>query len=145
MSVDPGNLVTFTAADWEWRSRGVCTPAQDDIFFGETAVPPAKAVYICTHECPVAAQCFEYAMSQKLPVRGVWGGTSEAQRRRAARGLPPLEVRDPKRCPAGTHDASRLVAKRKTSRDGTKTWSNGVRCLDCEREHSRAKREKAAA
>jgi len=63
----------------EWRDRAACADTPKHLFFpapGES-LKPAKA--ICA-TCPVRAECLDYALSQP-EMRGVWGGTSERQRR----------------------------------------------------------------
>lgn len=54
----------------------------------------AKAKKVCTDgtPCPYIAECFSYAVHNKEP--GVWGGTSENERRKLLKkGVIPLEFR----------------------------------------------------
>ena len=69
-----------------WFGRRACTPDQMHLFFpalGED-VRPAKA--ICAG-CPVRAECLNYALDNGIH-NGIWGGTSELQRRGLRRGDP---------------------------------------------------------
>lgn len=83
----------FRRADW--MERGACHalaekigPAERDrIFFPTQGEPTKRAKAICA-ECPVVSECLEYALT--TPERyGIWGGTSERERRtmRRERGV----------------------------------------------------------
>jgi WhiB family transcriptional regulator, redox-sensing transcriptional regulator len=77
-------------ADGDWRSRGACSSADPELFFPMSSVGPSaeqlnRAKMVCTR-CPVRAECLEFALATHQ-VHGVWGGTSEDERRRIlARG-----------------------------------------------------------
>jgi WhiB family redox-sensing transcriptional regulator len=69
----------------EWRSRAACRSSDPDLFFpGGTEGPfvdeilAAKAV---CRSCPVEGQCLQYAFETNQ-VTGIWGGTTEDERRR---------------------------------------------------------------
>lgn len=67
------------ADDPYWAERGLCRAYRNVDFFparGESTVP-AKAV--CA-DCPVAAICLEVAL-RNMEKYGIWGGTSEKERR----------------------------------------------------------------
>ena len=67
-----------------WRARAVCAQVDSKLFFpsiGESA-RPAKSVCAA---CPVRAECLEEALSSPFVVSGVWGGTSENERREMRR------------------------------------------------------------
>lgn len=71
----------------EWRERGACKDHNPGMWFPEQGDSRTvrKAQAICA-ECPVKAECLEWALT--LPERyGVWGGTSERQRRGRYRPL----------------------------------------------------------
>lgn len=83
----------FRRADW--MERGAChalvetigPEKRNRIFFPTQGESANRAKAICA-ECPVAAECLEYALD--TPERyGIWGGTSEKERRvlRRERGL----------------------------------------------------------
>ncbi|GGJ61399.1 WhiB family transcriptional regulator [Streptomyces brasiliensis] len=70
----------------DWRELANCRGMDPDLFFpvGNSSsvaalvqIDEAKAV--CS-SCPVAQQCLDWAMHVD-PVEGIWGGTTEAERR----------------------------------------------------------------
>ncbi len=67
----------------KWMLRGFCSTAQanPDIFYEEGNEETAKA--FC-YQCPVINTCREWAVENDE--FGVWGGTSEGDRRAARRG-----------------------------------------------------------
>jgi WhiB family redox-sensing transcriptional regulator len=67
-----------------WLTGAACRHHDPELFFpvsvGRAAVSQvAKAKRICDC-CPVARQCLEYALQTGQPF-GVWGGTTENERR----------------------------------------------------------------
>ncbi|MFE7421144.1 WhiB family transcriptional regulator [Rhodococcus sp. NPDC057529] len=71
---------------WDWQLEARCRYLDPDVFFArDNETKPGRirrervARRIC-HECPVQAVCRDYALSVGEPY-GVWGGTSEADRR----------------------------------------------------------------
>ncbi len=65
--------------DQLWKLDGACRSADPETFFptrGEMDLI-AKAKRIC-NGCPVKDECLAYGMEEKF---GVWGGTSEKERR----------------------------------------------------------------
>ncbi|WP_233533661.1 WhiB family transcriptional regulator [Kitasatospora sp. SolWspMP-SS2h] len=78
--------------DSDWRRRGACTGEDPELFFPVGSAGPAlrqieHAKAVC-HRCPVTRQCLEWALENNQD-SGVWGATSEEERRtikrRAAR------------------------------------------------------------
>ena len=80
--------------DPSWRDHAACRTMDTAVFFGEERVGSggdqrgggihvAAAKAVCA-DCPVIAECLEYALS--WPSLGVFGGTSEQDRRRIRRG-----------------------------------------------------------
>lgn len=65
-----------------WRALAVCRGLDTSLFFPprEGAAELAAARAIC-HTCPAQAACAEYAIVNHVR-HGVWGATSERQRRR---------------------------------------------------------------
>jgi WhiB family redox-sensing transcriptional regulator len=68
----------------DWRSLGACRHEDPELFFpivqsgpGLSQIGRAKAV--CAR-CPVQADCLSFAM-ETVQDYGVWGGTSEEERR----------------------------------------------------------------
>ena len=73
----------------EWRDRAACRNSDPDLFFPVGAdggsvdeILAAKAV---CRSCPVEGQCLQYAFETNQPT-GIWGGTTEDERRRLRRG-----------------------------------------------------------
>jgi WhiB family transcriptional regulator, redox-sensing transcriptional regulator len=66
-----------------WMARGRCRTEPPSLFFPSDGVGVEIARRICA-DCPVKAACLEYALRNGID-HGVWGGTSERERRRIAR------------------------------------------------------------
>jgi len=72
------------AAQREWWQAAACRTADPDIFFPVSAHGPgqeeiAQAKAVCAR-CPVRRQCLRFALATRQ-VHGVWGGTTEEERR----------------------------------------------------------------
>lgn len=70
--------------DDRWRVRAACTAVDPDLFFPVGVTGPAvgqiaAAKAVCAG-CEVRAECLEFAISTNQEY-GVWGGTSEEERR----------------------------------------------------------------
>jgi len=78
-------MTTYSPADDSWMADAVCAQTDPDAFYPEKGDPCGPAKAVCAG-CPVAAECLEYALAHDERF-GVWGGTSEKERRvlRAAR------------------------------------------------------------
>lgn len=76
----------------DWRSEAACKNADSTIFFppereqwqGGPAWDSSEAKAICA-TCTVRAECLAHALADPLEY-GVWGGTTETERRRMRRG-----------------------------------------------------------
>jgi len=64
----------------EWMVGAVCDQVDPELFFPEKGGSTREAKRICTG-CEVRAECLEYALAHDERF-GVWGATSEADRRR---------------------------------------------------------------
>lgn len=64
----------------DWMAQGNCRYEPPATFFPSDGVGVEVAKRICA-ECPAKAPCLEYALRHRID-HGVWGGTSERQRRR---------------------------------------------------------------
>jgi WhiB family redox-sensing transcriptional regulator len=67
-----------------WRDDAACLHADPDLFFPISSIGPAldqldQARRICA-ACPVREPCLAWARDLGV-VSGIWGGTSEAERR----------------------------------------------------------------
>jgi WhiB family redox-sensing transcriptional regulator len=74
---------TTETTDTAWMADGLCRDIAPTMFFPSDGVGVERARRICG-ECPVCAPCLEYALSHRID-HGVWGGTSERERRRILR------------------------------------------------------------
>ncbi|MCP4434502.1 MAG: WhiB family transcriptional regulator [Actinomycetia bacterium] len=61
-------------------AAGNCASSAPAMFFPSDGVGVEVAKRLC-EDCPVAVTCLEYAIANRID-HGVWGGTSERQRRR---------------------------------------------------------------
>jgi WhiB family redox-sensing transcriptional regulator len=66
-----------------WMGQGNCRDHSPSTFFPSDGVGVEVARRICA-TCPVQGPCLEYALRNRVD-HGVWGGTSERERRRIAR------------------------------------------------------------
>lgn len=64
----------------EWQTHARCTEAEPEIFFPERGGSSKAARLVCG-QCSVRLECLEYALNNKEQF-GIWGGTSERERRR---------------------------------------------------------------
>lgn len=80
--------------DTEWMARGRCKDLPAETFFPSDGVGVDAARRICA-DCPVKVACLEYAMENHID-HGVWGGTSERERRRLARQRRHLTLHNPR-------------------------------------------------
>jgi WhiB family transcriptional regulator, redox-sensing transcriptional regulator len=64
----------------DWQTKARCTEVDPEIFFPERGGSSKAARAVCSN-CDVRMQCLEYALNNKEQF-GIWGGTSERERRR---------------------------------------------------------------
>lgn len=64
----------------DWMARGMCRFEPPATFFPHDGVGVEIAKRVCA-TCPVKGPCLEFALEHRID-HGVWGGTSEKQRRR---------------------------------------------------------------
>lgn len=64
-----------------WRAQAACRGKGHRIFFPERGGEWEEAMAICA-PCPVKTQCADWALRHER--FGIWGGTSERERRRIA-------------------------------------------------------------
>jgi WhiB family redox-sensing transcriptional regulator len=67
----------------EWLAEARCRDMDPAIFFPNDGIGVQVARRIC-FECPVRTSCLEQALADRMD-HGVWGGTSERERRRLLR------------------------------------------------------------
>jgi WhiB family transcriptional regulator, redox-sensing transcriptional regulator len=63
-----------------WMAEGDCRNHPPTAFFPSDGVGVDRARRICAN-CKVSSTCLEYALTNRID-HGVWGGTSERERRR---------------------------------------------------------------
>ncbi|BEP16282.1 WhiB family transcriptional regulator [Acidothermaceae bacterium B102] len=78
MTVRPGTHST------DWRDLARCRDLDPELFFpigssGPAVAQTQQAVRVC-HQCTVTEACLTFALEQHQDA-GVWGGTTEEQRR----------------------------------------------------------------
>lgn len=113
--------------DLSWRDAALCAQADPDAWFPERGESNLPAKRICA-ACEVRAECLDFALENGERF-GIWGGTSEAQRRRilSARSADP-----PRRCRSGRHPM-----------EGANIIAFGG-CLACRKEREASQRPAAA-
>lgn len=67
-----------------WVEEAVCSQTDPEIFHPAKGESRRAAVKIC-QSCPVIAECLNWALQHKET--GIWGGTSENQRKQLRREL----------------------------------------------------------
>ena len=67
----------------EWTTAALCAQVDPDLFYPESGAPNRDAKRVCGG-CEVRAQCLAYALAHRERF-GVWGGTTERERRRMRR------------------------------------------------------------
>lgn len=72
-----------TQVDLSWQAQANCVGVDPDIFFPERGASTKEAKAICA-ACSVREDCLEYALANGEKF-GIWGGTSERERRRLRR------------------------------------------------------------
>jgi WhiB family redox-sensing transcriptional regulator len=101
-SSPPAALIITDIADW--RAAAACRGIESSVFFSPDAERgqartrrESRARRIC-QDCPVLRRCRDHALATDEPY-GIWGGMTEADRRRHARrrdelrSLPPRHAR----------------------------------------------------
>lgn len=70
----------------DWQERAKCRGMDSAIFFPAKGESSAKAKSVCRN-CPVKAECLEFALGSPRETNGVWGGQSINDRRGIIREL----------------------------------------------------------
>ncbi len=86
----PASILALAHADYNWRRQAICRDTDPDLFFpvgttGYALVQIDRAKQVCG-ECPVKVDCLDYALETNQDA-GIWGGTSEEERRGLRRRL----------------------------------------------------------
>ena len=85
MALSSSHLLTLTLASDEWRRVSACRDTDPDLFFPVGTTGPAieqieNAKAVCD-SCEAQTECLEYALATNQD-SGIWGGTSEEERRK---------------------------------------------------------------
>ena len=80
----PASVIALANADYGWRADALCRDTDPELFFpigttGAALVQIEQARAVC-RQCPVQADCLEFALTTNQG-SGIWGGTSEEERR----------------------------------------------------------------
>jgi WhiB family redox-sensing transcriptional regulator len=69
--------------DRSWTGRAACLGCDPDLFYPSRGESCVEAKAVC-QVCPVRTECLEFALATGETL-GIWGGTSERERRRIRR------------------------------------------------------------
>jgi WhiB family transcriptional regulator, redox-sensing transcriptional regulator len=86
----PASSLALANADYTWRTGAICRDTDPELFFpvgttGYALVQIDRAKEVCG-QCPVSRDCLDYALETNQD-SGIWGGTSEEERRVIRRKL----------------------------------------------------------
>jgi WhiB family transcriptional regulator, redox-sensing transcriptional regulator len=73
-----------------WWSRAACSASDPELFFpasssGSAALTQVRRAKVICAACEIQQACLEYALAAG-PIQGVWGGTTEEERRWLSNG-----------------------------------------------------------
>jgi WhiB family redox-sensing transcriptional regulator len=78
--MNPHNFLDAVGRRPEWQDDGLCAQTDPDAFFPEKGGNSRPAKQICSG-CPVKPDCLSWALMHQERF-GIWGGTSERERRK---------------------------------------------------------------
>ncbi|MEY2642139.1 MAG: hypothetical protein RLZZ368_786 [Actinomycetota bacterium] len=84
------SALALGSADYSWRSEAICRDTDPELFFpvgttGQALLQIDRAKQVC-NECNVRVSCLEFALETNQD-SGIWGGTSEEERRNIRRQI----------------------------------------------------------
>ena len=82
-SSTPVDLLVLDLVERPWAAYASCRDADPEQFFSSVEADVADAVKIC-RGCPVREECLDWALETRVRY-GIWGGTTERERRRMLR------------------------------------------------------------
>ncbi len=92
-------LPAVVGDNWDWQMSGACRGQNAELFFNpdnergrSKRIREASAKAVCA-QCPVVAQCLEWALEVGEPY-GIWGGKSPAERHELRGGVSYLSIAD---------------------------------------------------
>lgn len=82
--------IALGSADYSWRKNALCKDTDPELFFpvgntGQALLQITEAKRVC-EECTVKQECLEFALETNQDC-GIWGGTSEDERRQIRRDI----------------------------------------------------------
>ena len=77
----PASSLTLANADYTWRRDAICRDTDPDLFF-----PVGTTGYALVQIDRVKVDCLDYALETNQD-SGIWGGTSEEERRTLRRRI----------------------------------------------------------
>ncbi|CAN5689922.1 N/A [soil metagenome] len=85
MALSSSALLSLSIESGTWRKYAACRDTDPDLFFPVGTTGPAveqidSAKTVC-QQCDAQSDCLEYALATNQD-SGVWGGTSEEERRK---------------------------------------------------------------
>lgn len=85
MALSSAHLLSLTIESDEWRRTAACRDTDPDLFFPVGTTGPAieqieNAKAVC-RQCDAQRDCLEFALATNQD-SGIWGGTSEEERRK---------------------------------------------------------------
>ena len=69
----------------DWKADAACRDLDTNLFFPDSESDSGPALAVCA-ECPVRAQCLDFAIRTRQN-DGVWGGATETERKRIRRRM----------------------------------------------------------
>ncbi len=84
-AADDDAIAGRSPQDLDWQDDGLCKESDPEAFFPEKGGSTKQAKAVCKR-CPITAKCLQYALDNDER-HGIWGGTSEHQRRQILKGL----------------------------------------------------------
>lgn len=93
-----GSIFPADYPDFEEHGTPPCAESDPEAFFPQDrpdgnfmpnrlAYPMEREAKLTCLECPYKLRCLEYALKNE-EVQGIWGGTTEQERRKFRRGVP---------------------------------------------------------
>ena len=85
MALTTSRSLSLSAAPADWRAESACRDTDPDLFFPVGTTGPAieqieNAKAVC-RQCDAQRDCLEFALATNQD-SGIWGGTSEEERRK---------------------------------------------------------------
>ncbi len=74
-----------SSGDLDWQDLGLCKESDPEAFYPEKGGSTKQAKAVCKR-CPITETCLQWALDHKERF-GIWGGTSEYERRQILKKL----------------------------------------------------------